>query len=188
VKRICVFCGSKPGNRPVYAEVAAELGQAMARRGLGLVYGGATPGLMGLIADTVLAGGGEVVGVIPDRMVTREIAHKGLTELHVTDNMHDRKRIMMELADAFVALPGGYGTLDEVSEVATWSQLRLIEKPCGLLNVDGFFDPLAAYLDNAMREGFLKPQHRELIFEETDVEKMLDRLGKNGTRPVVDKW
>jgi uncharacterized protein (TIGR00730 family) len=183
-----VFCGSKSGNRPVYAEAAVQLARGLAERNLGMVYGGATPGLMGLIADTALAAGGEVVGVIPDRMVTREIAHKGLTALHVVQSMHERKALMMDLADAFVALPGGYGTLDEVSDVATWSQLRLIDKPCGLLNVEGFFDPLAAYLDHAVHEGFLKPEHRALVFAESDVEDLLDRLQRNGRRPAVDKW
>ncbi len=188
LKRVCVFCGSKAGNRPVYAEAAVKLARRIAERKLELVYGGATPGLMGLIADTALAAGGEVVGVIPDRMVTREIAHDGLTALHVVQSMHERKALMMDLADAFVALPGGYGTLDEVSDVATWCQLRLIEKPCGLLNVDGFFDPLTAYLDHAVREGFLKPEHRELVFAESDIEKLLDRLQDGGHPPVADKW
>lgn len=188
MKRVCVFCGSKPGARPVYTETAVRLGRELAGRGIGLVYGGATPGLMGIIADTVLAARGEVIGVIPDRMVSREIAHNGLTELHVVHSMHERKALMMELADAFIVLPGGYGTLDELSEVATWSQLRLHEKPCGLLNVEGFFDPLLAYLDNAVREGFLKLPHRELVFAETDPVRLIERLQTRPEPVPVSKW
>ena len=182
MKRVCVFCGSKPGSRPIYAEAAVQLGKALAARRLALVYGGATPGLMGIIADTVLAARGEVIGVIPDRMVTHEIAHRGVSELHVVNSMHERKALMMELADAFVALPGGYGTLDEVSEVATWSQLELHGRPklCGLLNVQGFFDPLLAYLEQAVAEGFLKPAHREWIIARDDANRLLDRLSIDG--------
>jgi len=189
LKNVCVFCGSKPGGRPVYTEAAVQLGNSLAGRGIALVYGGATPGLMGTIADTVLAAGGRVIGVIPNRMVTREIAHEGVTVLHVVESMHERKALMMELADAFVAMPGGYGTLDEVSEVATWSQLKLHGKPkaCGLLNVEGYFDPLTAYLDNALREGFLKRAHRELVFAEPDIERLLDRLAASNRAPIIDK-
>ncbi len=188
--RICVFSGSKSGFRRVYTETAVRLGQELAARGFGVVYGGAALGLMGTLADTVLGAGGEVIGVIPDRMVTREIAHQGLTELHVVGSMHERKVLMMKLADAFIALPGGYGTLDEVSEVATWSQLRLHDRPksCGLLNVEGFFDPLIAYLDGVVREGFLKPFHRSLVFDESDIGRLLDRLESERPDPVVEKW
>lgn len=176
MKRVCVFCGSKPGIRPAYAEAAVRLGTALVTRGLGLVYGGARRGLMGLLADTVLARKGEVIGVIPDAMVSREIAHSGVLDLRVVKSMHERKALMLELADAFVALPGGYGTLDEFFEVAAWAQLRLHRKPCGLLNVEGFFDPLLAYLDRAVTEGFLKPVHRSLILEDDNPELLLDRM------------
>ncbi len=190
MKRVCVFCGSSHGARPIYTEVAVRLGKALASRDLTLVYGGATRGLMGVIADTVLANGGEVVGVIPDFMVSREIAHERLTELHVVHSMHERKRLMMELADAFVTLPGGFGTLDELSDVATWSQLQLHRCPkrCGLVNVDGFFDPLLAYLDRAVEEGFLKPVHRLLIVDEPEPEALIDRLQAPFPEPVVEKW
>ena len=168
------------GSKPAYEQAAARLGKALAHRGIGLVYGGATPGLMGTIADTVLAEQGEVIGVIPDRMVAREIAHAGLSDLRVVASMHERKALMVELADAFIALPGGYGTLDEISEVAAWAQLRLHGKPCGLLNVEGFFDPLLAYLDHAVAEGFLKPAHRALILDDSDPEHLLDLFSRNG--------
>ncbi len=180
VNRVCVFCGSKAGRRPAYQEAAVRLGKALAARRIGLVYGGATPGLMGTIADTVLAGHGEVIGVIPDRMVAREIAHQRLSQLRVVSSMHERKALMVELADAFIALPGGYGTLDEFSEVAAWAQLRLHRKPCGLLNVERFFDSLLAYLDHAVAEGFLKPEHRALILADSEPERLLDLISRNG--------
>ncbi len=176
MKRVCVYCGSKPGIRPAYREAAVRLGTALVTRGLGLVYGGARRGLMGLLAETVLARKGEVIGVIPDAMVSREIAHPGVLDLRVVKSMHERKALMVELADAFIALPGGYGTLDEFFEVAAWAQLRLHRKPCGLLNVEGFFDPLLAYLDRAVTEGFLKPLHRSLILEDDNPELLLDRM------------
>lgn len=178
MKRVCVFCGSQEGLRPVYREAAVRLGEALLSRGLGLVYGGTHRGLMGTLADTVLAGAGEVVGVIPDGMMSREIAHLGLTRLHVVPSMHERKALMMDLADGFVALPGGYGTLDEISEAVTWAQLRLHRKPCGLLNVEGFFNPLLGYLDHAAAEGFLRPQHRALILEDRDPGSLIDRLAR----------
>lgn len=157
----------------------------MVERGLGLVYGGATPGLMGAIADTVLGRGGQVIGVIPNKTLPREVAHQGLTKLHLVGTMQERKLVMMDLADAFVVLPGGYGTLDEVSEVATSAQLRLHSKPCGLLNVERFFDPLLAYLDNAVQEGFLKPNHRSLIQHADDPVTLLDRLCNNHDRQLA---
>ncbi len=182
MRRVCVFCGSKPGTRPAYAEAAVRLGRALVSRGLGLVFGGASPGLMGLLADTVLAAHGEVVGVIPHAMVSREIAHRGVSDLRIVSSMHERKALMVALADAFIALPGGYGTLDEFFEVAAWAQLRLHEKPCGLLNVEGFFDPLLSYLDRAVAEGFLKPAHRSLILDDSDPERLLDRIGNGWGR------
>ena len=158
MKRVCVFCGSKPGAKAAYTRAAEQLGRALVDRGLALVYGGANRGLMATIADTVLAAGGEVIGVIPDAMVSREVAHHGLSDLRVVASMHERKALMTELSDAFIALPGGYGTLDELFEAAAWRQLRIHHKPCGVLNVEGFFNPLLAYLDNAVTEGFLQPR------------------------------
>jgi len=178
MRRVCVFCGSKPGARPVYTRAAEQLARALLDRNLTLVYGGANRGLMATIADTVLAGDGEVIGVIPDAMVSREVAHERLSELHVVGTMHERKALMMELSDAFIALPGGYGTLDELSEVATWTQLGIHRKPCGLLNVEGFFDPLLQYLDHAVAEGFLKPAHRSLIVDAPDPERLLGMMSE----------
>ncbi len=178
MQRVCVFCGSKPGARPVYTRAAEQLAKALLDRNLTLVYGGANRGLMATIADTVLAGDGEVIGVIPDAMVSREVAHERLSELHVVGTMHERKALMMELSDAFIALPGGYGTLDELSEVATWTQLGIHRKPCGLLNVEGFFDPLLQYLDHAVAEGFLKPAHRSLIVDAPGPEKLFGMMNE----------
>ncbi|MHB1936170.1 MAG: LOG family protein [Acidobacteriaceae bacterium] len=159
-KTICVYCGSAVGVRAEYRTIAAELGTAMAETGFRLVYGGAHVGLMGTIADAVLAAGGEVVGVIPQQLVDREVAHGGLTKLHVVRSMHERKHMMAELADAFVALPGGYGTLDELCEVLGWAQLAIHEKPIILLDAMEYWQPLFAMLDRATEEGFLQPQHR----------------------------
>lgn len=176
MKRVCVFCGSKPGAKAAYTRAAEQLGRALVDRGLALVYGGANCGLMATIADTVLAAGGEVIGVIPDAMVSREVAHHGLSDLRVVASMHERKALMTELSDAFIALPGGYGTLDELFEAAAWRQLRIHHKPCGVLNVEGFFDPLLAYLDNAVTEGFLQPRHRTLILDDVDAERLLETM------------
>jgi uncharacterized protein (TIGR00730 family) len=176
VDRICVFCGSNPGSRPAYANAARALGTALARRGLGLVYGGGRVGLMGTIADAVLAAGGEAIGVIPEHLVARELAHTGLTELFVVPSMHERKARMAALSRAFVALPGGYGTLDETCEALTWTQLGLQSKPCGLLNVEGYYDPLLAFLDRAVGEGFLDPENRAILLVETDPERLIGRL------------
>ncbi len=180
-RRLCVFCGSGLGARAAYRDAACRLGELICDRGLVLVYGGANAGLMGILADTVLRGGGKVIGVIPEGLLASEVTHPGLTELHRVGSMHERKALMMELSDAFVALPGGYGTLDELTEAVTWAQLRLHDKPCGLLNVEGFFDPLIAYLDRAVREGFLKLRHRALVTHDSDPGRLLDRL-LNGTR------
>jgi uncharacterized protein (TIGR00730 family) len=160
LRRLCVFCGSSKGTRAVYAEAADRFGEAMAGAGLGLVYGGGHIGLMGVLADAVLAGGGEVIGVIPRAMVDKELAHSGLSQLHVVDTMHQRKALMADLADGFAALPGGYGTADELFEILTWGQLGLHTKPVGLLNVAGFFDPLLEWVDHAVAEGFLRAEHR----------------------------
>jgi uncharacterized protein (TIGR00730 family) len=187
VTRICVFCGSSVGNRPVYRHAAGDLAQALVRRGLGLVYGGARVGLMGVLADTMLQHGGDVIGVIPQALVDREIAHTGLADLRVVGSMHERKALMVELSDGFIALPGGYGTLEEFSEVMTWAQLGLHRKPCGLLDVDGYFDPLLALFDNAVTAGFLRPENRSLLLKATDPEALLDLFASY--KPVnVPKW
>ena len=174
--RICVFCGSSPGARPAYLAAARELGELLAARGIGLVYGGASVGLMGELADAVLAAGGEAIGVIPGRLLDREIAHAGLTELHVVETMHERKALMAELSDAFVMLPGGAGTLDEFFEALTWRQLGLHSKPLALLDVDGFVGPLLALADHLVAEGFVLPEFRALLLVERDPAALLDRL------------
>jgi uncharacterized protein (TIGR00730 family) len=163
MKRICVFCGSQVGTNPCYRQVAQDLGHLLVQRGYGLVYGGGHIGLMGVIADTVLQDGGEVIGVIPEAMVARELAHHGVTQLHVVASMHERKARMAELAEAFIALPGGYGTLEEFFEVVTWAQLGIHHKPIGLLNVAGYFDALAMFVEHTIAEGFIRPEHRQLI-------------------------
>ena len=176
MKRVCVFCGSSAGIRGDYSVAAQKLAAAMARRGLGLVYGGGNVGLMGMIADSMLQAGGEVIGVIPQHLVAKEVAHRGLTELRVVDTMHQRKALMNELSDAFIALPGGYGTLEEFFEILTWSQLGIHGKPSGLLNVSGYYDSLLAMLDHAVAEGFLRAPFRELVMADTDADSLLQRL------------
>ncbi|HVP44015.1 MAG TPA: TIGR00730 family Rossman fold protein [Terriglobales bacterium] len=187
MKRICVFCGSNVGRRPEYRRAAEELGRVLAARGVGLVYGGGNIGLMGVMADAVLAGGGEVQGVIPHALVAREVAHKDLHKLHIVDSMHERKQLMADLADAFIALPGGYGTFEEFCEAVTWSQLGIHKKPCGLLNVEGYFDPLIAQFDQAVREGFLHPDNRALVLEARMPEALLDALAR-WKPPVKEAW
>lgn len=173
MNRICVFCGSNTGHNGKYVEAAVGLGEALVARGLGLVYGGGWVGLMGQVANTVLAAGGQVIGVIPKALADLEVAHQGLTELHVVGSMHERKALMAELAAGFIALPGGFGTFEELCEVITWTQLGFHGKPCGILNVEGYFDPLLAMFDHATREGFIKPAHRELVLVETDPGRLL---------------
>jgi uncharacterized protein (TIGR00730 family) len=175
--RVCVFCGSSPGVRPAYLAAARELGEELAARGIGLVYGGASVGLMGGVADAVLAGGGEAIGVIPGRLVDRELAHAGLTELHVVETMHERKALMARLSDAFVVLPGGAGTLDEFFEALTWRQLGLHSKPLALLDVDGFFEPLLALADHLVEEGFVLAEFRAVLLVEREAATLLERLG-----------
>lgn len=176
MKYLCVFCGSSKGGPAIYAETARRFGEALAARGWGLVYGGGHVGLMGILADAVLQAGGSVIGVIPRSMVERELAHRQLTELHVVETMHQRKALMAERAAAFAALPGGVGTADEFFEIVTWRQLRLHAKPIGLLNVAGFFDPLLAWLDRTVADGFLRSEHRASIHVATDVEGLLEML------------
>lgn len=187
MKRVCVYCGSSPGDRPLYGEVARTFGRRVAERGLGLVYGGGHVGLMGMLADAALAAGGEVIGVIPQRLVDAEVAHHGLSRLEVVTSMHERKARMAELADAFIALPGGFGTLDELFEILTWAQLGLHGKPCGLLDVERYFTPLVTWADQAVAAGFIRPRHRELLMVDEDAGHLLDRLADH--RPVaVSKW
>ncbi|MDB4948907.1 MAG: hypothetical protein JWM27_1556 [Gemmatimonadetes bacterium] len=187
MKRLCVFCGSSAGVRPQYVAAALSLGALMAERGVGLVYGGAKVGLMGAVADAVLAGGGEAVGVIPHALVSREVAHQGLTALHVVDTMHQRKAMMADLSDGFVALPGGFGTFEEFCEVLTWSQLGFHPKPCGLLDVAGYYAPLLALFDHGVAEGFIRPQHRALVLEETEPAALLARMDAF-VAPTAAKW
>jgi uncharacterized protein (TIGR00730 family) len=176
MKSICVYCGSNSGLRPAYAEAARSLGALLAQRGLRLVYGGGNIGLMGIMADAALAGGGEVVGVVPHLLARKGLAHTGLTDLHLVETMQERKALMAELSDAFLALPGAYGTLDELCEVLTWLQLKLVRKPFGLLNVHGYYDGLLGFFDHAVREGFLRPPHREMVIADNDAESLLHRL------------
>jgi len=187
MKRICVFCGSSSGGGPQYRACAEELGAELARRNVGLIYGGGNVGLMGGIADAVLRAGGEAIGVIPEHLMTREIAHKQLTKLHVVRSMHERKALMADLSDAFIALPGGFGTLEEFFEVLTWSQLGLHVKPCGIVNVLEYYTPLLAMLDHAVEQRFLKPQNRALVLARDTASELLRALEE--WRPVpVEKW
>jgi uncharacterized protein (TIGR00730 family) len=187
MKRVCVFCGSSPGKDPVHVEAATRVGRTFARRGVGLVYGGGSVGLMGAVADGALAAGGEVVGVIPRALQLRELAHGKLSELHVVGSMHERKARMAELADGFIALPGGMGTLEELAEILTWAQLGLHQKPCGLLDVAGYWRTFIAFLDEAVREGFLRPEHRRLVLVDADVEALLDRF-LTWQPPTLRRW
>jgi uncharacterized protein (TIGR00730 family) len=187
MKRICVFCGSSQGSRSEYRVAAEELGAELVRRKIGLVYGGGNVGLMGVLADAVLAAGGEAVGVIPENLMAREVGHKGLTKLHVVRSMHERKALMADLSDAFVAMSGGYGTLEEFCEMVTWSQLGLHAKPCGVLNVLGYYSPLLAMFDHAVQERFLKPENRALVLARNSVAELLGALEE--WRPGrVEKW
>ena len=190
LRRVCVFCGSSLGARPDYLDVARALGVELAERGIGLVYGGAHVGLMGALADTCRLAGGEVTGVIPSPLVDAEVAHTGLDDLRVVGTMHERKALMADLADGFVALPGGFGTLEEFSEVVTWSQLGLhpTPKPCGLLDVAGFYAPLVEWFDGAAEQGFIRPQHRELVLVDTRPGPLLDALAAWQAPPPTRKW
>ncbi|MBI1831345.1 MAG: TIGR00730 family Rossman fold protein [Planctomycetes bacterium] len=180
MKRICVFCGSRIGNAAVYAEQARLLGDTMAERGYGLVFGAGHIGLMGIVADAVRRRGGETIGVIPQALVDRELADRELTELRIVESMHERKAVMAELSDAFLALPGGFGTLDEMFEMLTWAQLKFHRKPIGLLNTAGFFDALLAWIDRAIADDFIKAKNRELLIVEEDAARLLDRVAEIG--------
>jgi len=187
MKRICVFCGSSSGRRPEYRAATEELGVELVRHNIGLVYGGGNVGLMGVLADTVLKAGGEAVGVIPENLMVREVGHNGLTKLHVVRSMHERKALMADLSEAFITLPGGFGTLEEFCEIVTWLQLGLHAKPCGVLNVQGYYSPLLAMFDHAVQERFLKSENRELVLARDSVPELFRAL--EAWRPVLaEKW
>lgn len=185
LKTVCVFCGSQAGRQPQYEHATRELARVLLQHDVGLVYGGGHVGLMGALADAMLAGGGRVTGVIPQHLMRPEVAHQGLTELQVVDSMHTRKRMMASRADAFVVLPGGYGTLEEMFEMITWRQLRLHARPVGLVNVAGFFDHLLAFLHQATQQGFIRPHHRRLLTVAPNVDALLDAIGRQAGRPAA---
>ncbi|TWG79190.1 hypothetical protein L602_000700000060 [Cupriavidus gilardii J11] len=187
MKAVCVYCGSSPGLRPEYAQAAQDMGRVLAERGLALVYGGGKVGLMGMVADAVLAHGGTAIGIIPEALMSKEIGHAGLTELHVVRNMHERKQMMADRADAFVAMPGGIGTYEELFETFTWLQLGYHAKPVGLLNVAGFYDGMLGFLRHAVGEGFLKEEHARLLQVADTPAGMVDAL-EAAPRVRVDKW
>ena len=178
MRRVCVFCGSSAGTHAAHAEAVARLGHEIARRGLELVFGGGAVGLMGIVADAVLAAGGHVIGVIPHAMMVRELAHRSLPDLRVVASMHERKAMMADLSDGFIAAPGGFGTFEELCEAVTWTQLGLHRKRCGLLNVDGFYDPLLQLMRRASDEGFIRPASLDILLDEADPARLLDRLGE----------
>ena len=188
VERICVFCGASPGARPEYRAATAELARLLVAEGIGVVYGGGGVGLMGALADAVLAEGGEITGVIPRSLVDREIAHRDVSDMRVVGSMHERKALMADLADAFVALPGGIGTLEELFEVYTWAQLGLHQKPCALLNVEGYYDDIADFLRHAVAERFLREETRELLMVESDPATLIERLHSFEPRAAAPKW
>lgn len=187
IQSLCVYCGSSFGRIDAYAEAAARLAQTLVKRNIKLVYGGAAVGIMGVVADEVLQRGGQAVGVIPKALAHKEVAHPNLTQLHVTKTMHDRKMLMADLSDGFIALPGGIGTLEELFEIWTWAQLGFHQKPCGLLNVAGYYDALIAFLDHVADEQFVKPVHREMLMVESEPEILLDRY-RDYRPPMVKRW
>jgi uncharacterized protein (TIGR00730 family) len=186
LRRICVFCGSSSGTRPVYQQAAQTVGQLLCRRGIELVYGGGRVGLMGIVANACLNEGGRVIGVIPQALADKEVAHTGLTELRIVTSMHERKSLMADLSDAFMALPGGFGTWEEFFEVLTWAQLGIHGKACGVLNVGGYYDPLLQMADRALSEGFVREMHRGLLLSDADPGQLLDRLNSYAG-PAVEK-
>jgi uncharacterized protein (TIGR00730 family) len=183
MKNICIYCGSAAGTRPEYAEAARRIGRILVEQGVGLVYGGGRVGLMGIVADAVLEGGGRVIGVIPDPLATEEVAHNGLTELHVVADMHRRKAMMADRADGFLTMPGGIGTFEEFFETLSWAALKLHQKPMGVLNIAGYFDPMLALLDHAVAEGFLRPKHLGLLITSDHPETLVVEMLKRG--PLV---
>lgn len=188
MKSICIFCGSSWGNNKAFEEAAVSLSREVAARGFKLVYGGASVGLMGACADAALAAGGEVIGVLPNQLKRREIDHEGLTEIHFTDSMHERKAMMAELSDAFISLPGGIGTMDELFEVWTWAMLGWHDKPSALMNVNGYYDDLLSFLDRTATEGFVKQPHRDMLIVEEEAKTLLDRLQTYDAPRNVAKW
>jgi uncharacterized protein (TIGR00730 family) len=186
-RRICVFCGSNSGTNPAYRDAAIHLGSLLAERGIELVYGGGNVGLMGVLADSVLEANGRVIGVIPESLMAKEVGHLGLTELRIVKSMHERKALMADLSDGFIAMAGGFGTFEEFCEVVTWSQLAIHAKPCGLLNVEGYYDPLLQLFDQAVREGFLREENRRLVLEDRDPESLLKKMADFAPIPA-DKW
>jgi uncharacterized protein (TIGR00730 family) len=187
LRRICVYCGSNAGNDPAHRAAAHDLGAFLARSGIGLVYGGGNVGLMGAVADGALSQNGEVIGVIPKSLMEKELGHGGVTELHVVTSMHERKQMMVDLSDGFIALPGGFGTLDELFETLTWLQLSFHDKPVGLLNVGGFFDGLIEFIDHMSRSGFLKPEHARCVLVENDPTQLLAAM-ESFRPPNLGKW
>ncbi len=187
MKRICVFCGSNGGADPIFLETAGKVGEFLARENIELVFGGGRVGLMGKVADAVLENGGRVIGVIPEALAIKEVAHQGLTELHVVDSMHERKALMAELSDGFIALPGGFGTFEELCEIITWAQLGIHQKPCAVLNVNGFYDHLIAQIDLSVKQNFIRDEHRNLILVENGIEKLYEKM-QNYEPPAIEKW
>ena len=187
IKRVCVYCGSSPGKNPAYALAAKSLANAMCERGIGLVYGGAAVGIMGIVADAVLAAGGEAIGIIPKSLAVKEVAHENLSELHVVASMHERKAMMAELSDGFVALPGGWGTLEEIFEILTWAQLGFHEKPCALLNIEGYYDNLIRFMENSFEQGFVNELCRPMLIKANDPGALLDQFATY-CAPRVRKW
>jgi uncharacterized protein (TIGR00730 family) len=187
MRRLCVFCASSTGANPAFARAAEGVGTLLGQRGIGLVYGGGNVGLMGVVADAARAAGGEVIGVIPRALVARELAHRGVTRLEEVDTMHERKQRMHDLSDGFVALPGGFGTMDELFEALTWTQLGMHEKPCAILDVDGYYAPLLAFLDGATSAQLVRPEHRAMLLSDTDPARLLDRMAAYRA-PSVQKW
>lgn len=187
IKRLCVYCGSSTGNRPEYTQAARELARAMVSRDTGLVYGGASIGVMGVLADAVIKEGGEVIGIIPSGLLAKEVAHTGITELREVDSMHERKAMMADLSDGFIALPGGLGTIEEFFEIWTWAQLGMHRKPCGLLNAGRYFDKLIAFIDHAVSEQFIKKEYRSMVFVEREADILLQKFASYKA-PEVAKW
>ena len=187
IKKICVYCGSSTGKSPAFSQAAVMLGQELCARDIGLVYGGAAVGIMGTVADAVLAGGGEAIGIIPSSLAVKEVAHDNLTKLHVVASMHERKAMMADLADGFIALPGGWGTLEEIFEVLTWAQLGFHQKPCGLLNIDGYYDGLIGFLENAFEQEFVSQLYRPMLITADGPATILDHFASYQA-PKVRKW
>jgi uncharacterized protein (TIGR00730 family) len=187
MQRICVFAGSNSGTRQEYTQAATDLGQELAHRNLGLVYGGASVGLMGTLADSILAGGGEAIGVIPHSLIRKEVEHSGLSELRVVETMHERKAMMADLADGFIALPGGFGTFDELFEILTWAQLSFHQKPIGLLDIAGYFTPLLSFVQHVSKEGFIRPEHLGLLLHDTEPGSLLEQFA-HYTPVSLSKW